>query len=76
MRFHNVWFDEEQQVGAGEYSFGTSEQKLFDHGVAVIKVRDDVISAWREYQTKGQADFSRFLALDGKDWQWHIGNYP
>ena len=76
MCFQNVWFDEKRQMGAGEYSFGMAGQELFDHSVAVIEVQGGAISSWREYQAKGPADFTRFLALEGKDWQWHGGNYP
>jgi hypothetical protein len=46
MVWRHILFDEEQQVGAGEFTFtyGTTV-----HGVTMIKVRDGLISNWREY---------------------------
>jgi ketosteroid isomerase-like protein len=76
MHFHNLWFDESGQTGAGEYSFGRSGQPACDHGVAVVELRDGRIAFWREYQRKGPTDFQAFVGLEGKSWQWHIGNYP
>jgi ketosteroid isomerase-like protein len=76
MRFHHLWFDESQQVGAGEYSFGSASQVTADHGVVVVEVRDGKIAVWREYQRKGPSVFQDFIGTEGKTWQWHIGNYP
>jgi ketosteroid isomerase-like protein len=76
MIFHCMWFDEERQVGAGEYSFGREGAASADHGVAVVELRDGRIAFWREYQRKGSPHFENFIGVDGKTWQWHIGNYP
>jgi uncharacterized protein YciI len=76
MRFHRLLFDEPSQTGAGEYSFGTEGQRVADHGVAVVELREGRIAFWREYQRKGPFPFEAFLALDGKGWQWTIRNYP
>lgn len=76
MRFHNLWFDENKQVGAGEYSFGMTDKPAADHGVVIIEIRDGKIAFWREYQRKGPTEFEDFIAPDDKDWKWHIGNYP
>ena len=76
MRFHVLVFDETAQIGAGEYAFGDADSEIADHGVAVVEVEDGRIGHWREYQRKGPASFADFLAVDGKTWQWHIGNYP
>jgi ketosteroid isomerase-like protein len=75
MRWHNLWFDEERQVGAGEYTFGLHGVSTADHGVAVVHLRDGRISFWREYQRKGPSSLDDFLDQEGKDWDWHIGNY-
>ena len=74
--WHNLWFDEPSQRGAGEYSFGMTGQATADHGIAVVELRDGRIAIWREYQRKGPSLFQDFIALTGKTWQWHIGNYP
>ena len=76
MRFHNLWFDESRQVGAGEYSFGEAGDAQVDHGVVVVELRDGRIAFWREYQQKGPAAFDRFLDKNGKEWKWTIKNYP
>jgi ketosteroid isomerase-like protein len=76
MRFHNLWFDESRQVGAGEYSFGESAATTADHGVVVVELRDGRIAFWREYQQKGPVSFDRFLDKNEKEWNWTIRNYP
>ncbi len=53
MRFHVLAFDEEAQVGAGEYAFGSEGEASADHGVAVVELEDGRIRFWREYQRKG-----------------------
>jgi hypothetical protein len=76
MRFHTIAFDEGAQRGAGEYSFGDERSETADHGVAIVEVDGERIRAWREYQRKGPASFDAFTAVEGKTWQWNIGNYP
>jgi ketosteroid isomerase-like protein len=77
MRLHRIWFDEGRQAGAIEYTFAAGPaDSTADHGVAVLELRDGRIAHWREYQAKGPADRERFLAVDGKRWRWHGGNYP
>jgi hypothetical protein len=46
MVWHHIIFDEENQVGAGEFTFTYGDTV---HGVTMIKVRDGLISNWREY---------------------------
>ena len=76
LRYHNVWFDEASQHGCVEFSFGVEGKPTADHGIIVIELRDGLIALWREYVRQGPSDFQTFVALDGKEWQWHIGNYP
>jgi ketosteroid isomerase-like protein len=76
MRWHNVWFDADSQVGAGEFTFGVAGRENATHGVAVIRLREGRIASWHEYLQGGPAARERFLAIDGKRWKWHIGNYP
>ena len=70
MRWHNLWFDEEAQTGAGEFTFGDSNEPLADHGVCVVRLRDGLIEHWREYFTRGPRDHDEFVAVEGKQWQW------
>jgi ketosteroid isomerase-like protein len=76
LRYHHLWFDEARQAGCAEFSFGVEGRPKADHGTIVVDVRGGVIARWREYVQKGPADFAAFIATDGKEWQWHIGNYP
>jgi hypothetical protein len=76
MQFHAIAFDERARRGFGEYSFGHDRSDTADHGVAVVDVVDGRIAVWREYQRKGPSAFTEFVAVEGKRWEWHIGNYP
>jgi ketosteroid isomerase-like protein len=77
MRLLHVSFDATTQTGAAEYTFASGpDDPDADHGVAIVEVRDGRIAHWREYQVKGPADRARFLAVEGKEWTWHIGTYP
>lgn len=75
MVFHNLWFDENSQTGAGEYTFSYGKDTA-DTGIVVVELKNGKIVFWREYQRKGPVDFKKFLSTDLKKWQWHIGNYP
>ncbi|MCU0419886.1 MAG: nuclear transport factor 2 family protein [Cyclobacteriaceae bacterium] len=74
--FHQLWFDEETQTGAGEFTFGNTHTQSGVTGVAVIQLKDGKINAWREYFMAGPLDFATFIRPTGKTWKWHIGNYP
>ena len=76
MQFHNLFYNPQTAIGGGEYVFGHRESEQADVGVAVVRIEEKLIVFWREYQRKGPADFSAFLATEGKQWRWHIGNYP
>jgi len=76
MKFHNLCINETMQMGMGEYTFGMAGKETADVGVVVVQIENGKISHWREYQRKGPADFSRFTSHEGKDFEWHIGNYP
>jgi SnoaL-like domain len=61
MTWHTVLFDEDLQTGAAEYTFvGTNTY----HGVVVIRLRDDRIANWREYQHRSDLDWDGFTALN------------
>jgi hypothetical protein len=76
LRFHHLWFDAGAQTGAAEFSFGVAGRPTADHGMVSLELRGRLIGVWREYPRKGPADFALFSAAAGKQWQWHIGNYP
>jgi hypothetical protein len=68
MRFHGLWFDEQAQAGAGEYSFGRTGRDQALHGVVIVELRDGLIAHWREYQRAGPPGFAEFIAIEGKSW--------
>jgi len=75
MEFHNLWFNKTTQSGAGEYTFSHGSNTS-DVGIVVVELDKGKIKFWREYQRKGPTDFKKFLEIENKEWEWHIGNYP
>ena len=57
MVWRHLVFDEESQVGAGEYSFTYGSTV---HGVAMIKIREGLIANWREYQYGSDLSWDEF----------------
>ena len=61
MAWHTIVFDRDQQIGAAEYTYtGTNTY----HGVVVIRLRDDLVANWREYQILSDLDRNAFTALN------------
>ena len=61
MAWHTILFDGDEQMGAAEYTYsGTNTY----HGVVVIRLRDDLIANWREYQVRSDLDWNAFTALN------------
>jgi ketosteroid isomerase-like protein len=58
MTWHHLVFDEEKQVGAGEFTFEFGNKV---HGVAMIKVTEGKISNWREYWYESDLDWEKFI---------------
>jgi uncharacterized protein (TIGR02246 family) len=61
MEWHHIAFDEEQQVGFGEYTFQGNSRY---HGIVVVKLRAGQISNWREYQYKSDQAWPEFTRLN------------
>lgn len=57
--WHNVIFDEAQQLGAAEYTYEGTHRY---HGTVLIRVKDGLITHWREYQH-----------IDSRDWENFVG---
>src|SRR6516162_3765045 len=57
MQWHNLAFDEESQLGFGEYTFQMTNRY---HGIVVVRLRDGKISNWREYQYKSDLTWPQF----------------
>jgi ketosteroid isomerase-like protein len=62
MKWHNLSFNEEEQIGFGEYTFAMNNQY---HGIVIIKFDNKKISKWREYQYKSELDFQNFTGESG-----------
>lgn len=59
--FHDAIFDEGRQVGAAEYTYSGSYRY---HGTVWIKLVNDKIASWREYQHKSEKDWEEFWKHD------------
>jgi hypothetical protein len=59
MEWHHLAFDEENQIGFGEYTFQMNHRY---HGIVIVKLRDGKISNWREYQYQSDRDWKEFTA--------------
>lgn len=55
--WHNVIFDEERQVGVAEYTY---DGTWCYHGTVWIRVQDDLITHWREYQHTDPREWEDF----------------
>ncbi len=58
MSWHHLAFDEESQVGFGEYTFQMNRRY---HGIVVVRIRGGKIASWREYQYESPLDWKEFI---------------
>jgi hypothetical protein len=68
LTWHNLFFNEAKQSGAGEYTFEMNG--TVHHGVAVVDIKNDLINFWREYDVAGSLSYGDFLKTDGKDFKF------
>ena len=47
MEWHHLLFDEENQIGVGEYTFSYDVQT---HGMVIVRILNSRIANWREYE--------------------------
>jgi hypothetical protein len=57
MTWHNLAFDENHQIGFGEYTFSMSNQY---HGIVVMQFQNGKIIKWREYQYESDLEWKDF----------------
>lgn len=57
MTWHHLAFNEEEQVGFGEYTFQLHGRY---HGIVIVKVEAGLIKNWREYQYPSELDWEQF----------------
>ena len=59
MAWHHLAFNEEEQVGFGEYTFQMHGRY---HGIVVVKIEAGLIQHWREYQYRSELDWEQFTS--------------
>ncbi len=69
--WHQLMFDEDKQIGAGEFTF-TMEDRRGNHGVVVVELKDGRINFWREYYTISDLDFKEFISSKGKKFEFSL----
>lgn len=47
MAWHHLVFDEQTQIGMGEYTF---EYDIRTHGIVIVRIVNGTIANWREYE--------------------------
>jgi ketosteroid isomerase-like protein len=58
MTWHHLTFNEQEGVGAGEFTFEYGSKA---HGIVIVKISDNKISNWREYWYESELDWERFV---------------
>jgi hypothetical protein len=58
MEWHHLVFDEESQIGAGEYTF---TYEIRTHGVVMVRIVNGKIANWREYEEASPLDWEEFM---------------
>jgi hypothetical protein len=69
MKFHNLWFDKQKQMGVGEFTFGNINSKTGVTGVTIVTTKNQKINTWREYFISGPLAFDEFISTEGKNWK-------
>ena len=59
MTWHHLAFNEQEQIGFGEYTF---EMHGRYHGIVVARIEDNLIKQWREYQYQTELGWEEFTS--------------
>jgi len=59
MTWHHLVFNEEEQIGFGEYTF---EMHRRFHGIVMVKTEIGLIKQWREYQCPTELNWEEFTS--------------
>jgi ketosteroid isomerase-like protein len=59
MSWHHLAFNEQEQVGFGEYTF---EMHGRYHGIVVVQLATGLIKNWREYQYRTELNWEAFTS--------------
>lgn len=69
--WHNLMFNEEKQIGSGEFTF-TMEGRQGNHGVVVVELEKGKIKLWREYYKISDLDFKDFIDAKKKRFEFEL----
>jgi hypothetical protein len=58
MEWHHLIFAEDEQIGAGEYTF---TYKIRTHGAVIVRLVNGKIANWREYERESRLDWDHFI---------------
>jgi len=58
IEWHHLIFDQAQQVGTGEYTF---TYNLTTHGIVIVRLRNGLISNWREYEIESPLPWKQLV---------------
>jgi hypothetical protein len=59
MTWHHLAFNEQEQIGFGEYTFQMNNRY---HGIVVVKLESGLIKHWREYQYRSELNWEEFTS--------------
>ena len=59
MTWHYLIFDEEKQIGTGEYTFAYKGR--LSHGIVIVQISEGKIRRWREYQYRSKTEWIDFI---------------
>jgi hypothetical protein len=59
MTWHHLAFNEEEQIGFGEYTFQLNNRY---HGIVIVKLEAGLIKHWREYQYRSELGWEEFTS--------------
>ena len=59
MTWHHLAFNEQQQVGFGEYTFQMNSRY---HGIVIVSLEAGLIKYWREYQYRSELSWEEFTS--------------
>ncbi len=59
MTWHYLIFDEDDQIGTGEYTFEYKGRST--HGIVIVKISEGKIGRWREYQYRSTTEWGKFI---------------
>jgi hypothetical protein len=62
MNWHDLAFDEESQIGFGEYTFRYKDYQA--HGIVAARVRHRKIGNWREYEVPSKLSWQPFVGAN------------